>query len=248
MGLASSQLAGGLPVMAALPFAADSDVLVTILSMVLLVLSLGIHEAAHAWMAWKCGDSTAKDLGRLTLNPIPHIDPFRTILLPLALYLAGQPAFGGAKPVPVNFHRLRHPWRDMSLVAFAGPLSNFLLALFFLAAWHFFVKTGYYNNASHFMSARHNDLLPVVLVNACGVNIVLAVFNLVPIPPLDGSRILTWILPSQMRSAYTAIEPFGIFIVFGLIAWSDTFRHMLGVVERDVAEALVGLVTLGGLW
>ena len=135
LATASVELSQGLPLMVVVPFAEDAGVLITILTMVLLVISLGIHEAAHAWVAWKCGDSTAKDLGRITLNPLVHIDPVRTILLPVLLYYSTGHAFGGAKPVPVNFHRLRHPWRDMSLVAFAGPASNFLQAIFFLTAW-----------------------------------------------------------------------------------------------------------------
>jgi Zn-dependent protease len=248
LATASGELAIGLPVFAAFPSSSsDSQVLVVVLTLVLLVISLGIHEAAHGWMALKCGDTTARDLGRITLNPIAHIDPFRTILLPLMLYYMNMPVFGGAKPVPVNFHRLRHPWRDMSLVAFAGPLSNFLLAIFFLTAWHFFVKTGLYNGASGFDASRQRDLLPVVLMNACSLNILLAVFNLVPIPPLDGSRILTWILPGPLRPAYTAIEPFGLFILFALLTWPP-FGHAIYTVGRDVADSLVGLVTLGGLW
>jgi Zn-dependent protease len=212
------------------------------------VISLGIHEAAHAWVAWKCGDSTAKDLGRITLNPVAHIDPVRTILMPTLLYISTGHAFGGAKPVPVNFHRLHHPWRDMSLVAFAGPLSNFLQAIFFLAAWHFFVVTGLYNHAAASESARTTDLLPIVLQTAFAMNVTLAVFNLVPIPPLDGSRILAWVLPTSIRSAYTAIEPWGLFIVFFLLYQSEEFRHALNTVENDIGSALMGLVTLGGRW
>ena len=100
-------------------------------ALALLVISLGIHEAAHAWVALKCGDTTARDLGRITLNPIPHIDPFMTVILPVLLVVSGGFFFGGAKPVPVNFHNLRHPLRDMALVALAGPVSNFFLAAFF---------------------------------------------------------------------------------------------------------------------
>lgn len=248
MGAASNSLSGGLPLMLVAPLIADSDLPVVILTIVLLVISLGIHEAAHAWVAWKCGDSTAKDLGRITLNPIPHIDLFQTILLPAMLFYAHLPIFGGAKPVPVAFHRLRHPWRDMSLVAIAGPASNFLLAIFFMTLWHAFVVTGWYNGAALSETARHSDLLPVVLMNACGLNIVLAVFNMVPIPPLDGSRILAWMLPPPMRQTYASLEPFGLFIILALLWQVPGFRSMLRSIERQVAISLLDLVTLGGRW
>jgi Zn-dependent protease len=123
------------------PFAGAlrDDPLSIALLIVLLIVCLGVHEAAHAWVAWKCGDSTARDLGRLTLNPIAHVDLFMTIILPAILIYTTGFIFGGAKPVPVDFHRLRHPWRDMSLVAFAGPLSNFLLAILFAIVWKFLI-------------------------------------------------------------------------------------------------------------
>ena len=110
-----------------------------------LVISLGFHEAAHAWVALRCGDPTARDLGRITLNPIVHIDPFMTIILPVMLYVmsSGQFIFGGAKPVPVSYHRLRKPLRDMMFVALAGPITNFLLAIVFVLAWKAAVYSGY---------------------------------------------------------------------------------------------------------
>ena len=165
---------------------------------VLLVICLGVHEAAHGWVALKCGDTTARDLGRITLNPIPHIDLYMTILIPTVLFLTTGFVFGGAKPVPVSFHRLRHPWRDMSFVALAGPLSNLLLALFFFVALRFFEQTGLYNEASP-AGLRHQDFLPRVLITTVQFNAILAVFNLVPIPPLDGSRVMAWLLPESLR-------------------------------------------------
>lgn len=219
-----------------------------ILSLILLVVCLGIHEAAHAWVAWKCGDPTAKDLGRITLNPIPHIDPFMTIILPGIMLLTTGFIFGGAKPVPVNFHRLRHPWRDMSLVALAGPLSNLLLALLFMTAWRFFLKTGLYNNASESVYLRAEDLLPQVLWSAVSFNILLTVFNLVPIPPLDGSRVMAWLLPSGIREPYVAMERYGLLIVFGLASFSTGFSNMLHGTMDSLTNALQKIVSLGGLW
>ncbi len=220
------------------------------LVLVLLVLSLGVHEAAHAWVAWKCGDSTAKDLGRITLNPIAHIDPFMTILLPaFLLYTSnGHSFFGGAKPVPVNFNRLRHPWRDMSLVALAGPFSNLVLAAFFWTLCHFFVRTGWYNGAAEFPIARQSDLLPEVLASATVYNLLLTVFNLVPIPPLDGSRVMAYLLPSAMRQHYTAIGQYGLLIVFALIYKYPPFNAFIGDTMYNLLIALNSMVTLGGLW
>ncbi|MCA9764764.1 MAG: site-2 protease family protein, partial [Gemmatimonadetes bacterium] len=119
----------------------DGSLLVGALQLGFLILSLGIHEAAHAFVAWRCGDSTAKDLGRMTLDPLPHIDPMMTVLVPGLMWFmsGGTMMFGGAKPVPVDYRRLRHPLRDMMYVALAGPISNFLLALVFLLVWKLLV-------------------------------------------------------------------------------------------------------------
>ena len=226
------------------------DPLGIVLVLVLLILSLGVHEAAHAWVAWKCGDSTAKDLGRITLNPLPHIDPWMTILLPAALLLSsgGQRFFGGAKPVPVSFHRLRNPWRDMCLVAIAGPLSNFVLAAFFWTARHFFLKTGWYNGAGEFAEARRGDLLPQVLENAAYWNLLLVVFNLVPIPPLDGSRVMAYLLPPGMREHYIAVGRYGMLIIFGLLYVSPEFNRLIFTTLDALLYALDSMVTLGGRW
>jgi|GEM_PF-49610 len=225
------------------------DVLVLVLSLALLVLSLGIHEAAHAWTALKCGDPTARDLGRLTLNPIPHIDLWWTIVIPgVFLFMTnGAFLFGGAKPVPVDFRRLKNPWRDMSIVAFAGPLSNLLLVGVFYALWKFFVETGYYNGAANTANLRGGDLLPTVLGKAVGANAILFVFNLIPIPPLDGSRILTWMLPPSLRESYNAVGAFGIVIVFLLMRWDPFAYQIYGLVDLVVSGA-ERVVSLGGLW
>lgn len=215
---------------------AGMDPVELILGLILLVISLGIHEAAHAWVAWKCGDSTARDLGRITLNPIPHIDPFMTLILPAMLFYfsGGRMMFGGAKPVPVNFHRLRHPWRDMSLVAIAGPASNLILAVVFLVAYQFFVSSGLYNGAAEILDERKSDLLPRVLAGAASFNVLLAVFNMVPVPPLDGSRVMTWLLPEGLRPSYVALERFGMLIVFGLLYVPGFNRYLYWTVDSVV--------------
>jgi len=241
-------LAPGLPLFVPPQASPGADPLTIVLTIVLLVICLSVHEAAHGWVAWRCGDSTAKDLGRITLNPLPHIDLFMTILLPGFLLLTHSPfVFGGAKPVPVSFHRLRHPWRDMSLVALAGPLSNLLLAILFLVAWKFFVNTGLYNGAAEILVLRKKDLLPRVLEQAVLFNLLLTVFNLVPIPPLDGSRVMAYILPPSMRSAYLSLERVGLLIVFGLMFWPPFNRVLVQAMEA-LLTGLNSLVSLGDRW
>ncbi len=193
-----------------------------------LILSLGIHEAAHAWVAYRCGDSTARDMGRMTLNPIVHIDPFLTIILPAMLALAGAPPFGGAKPVPVNYNNLRHPLRDMALVALAGPVSNFLLAIVFAVAMKLCLVYGNYEADT-----------PVVLVLLWSMfaNVSLTVFNLLPIPPLDGSRVMTWLLPAPLRPGYLALERFGILLVFLLV-------YFVPPIQTALYEMRLGLWTV----
>jgi Zn-dependent protease len=224
-------------------------VLYIVLSLALLVLSLGIHEAAHAWAALKCGDTTARDLGRLTLNPIPHIDLWWTILIPgMFLFVSnGELLFGGAKPVPVDFRRLRGGWRDMSIVAFAGPLSNLLLVGVFFFLRKFFVTTGLYNGASEGAYQREGDLLPYVLLGAASANAILFVFNLIPVPPLDGSRILTWLLPPNLRESYNAIGGFGILVVFLLMRWDPFARQVYRLTDLVLGWA-ERAVSLGGVW
>jgi Zn-dependent protease len=174
-----------------------------------LVISLGIHEAAHAWMAALRGDTTAKDMGRMTLNPLAHIDPFMTVLLPAVMYMTTGFVFGGAKPVPVVAQRLRHPLRDMMLVALAGPASNLILAFLFAGAFSLSLGIGGYS---------HDQILPEVLYTSAVLNVLLAVFNLLPLPPLDGSRVMTWLLPRGPREAYASLERFGILIVLMAIS------------------------------
>jgi Zn-dependent protease len=240
--------APGLPLFVPPQVASGAGPLNIVLTIVLLVICLSVHEAAHGWVAWKCGDSTAKDLGRITLNPLPHIDLFMTILLPAFLMFSQSPfVFGGAKPVPVSFHRLRHPWRDMSLVALAGPLSNLLLGIFFLVAWKFFVNTGYYNDAAEITSLRKFDLLPQVLQQAVFFNLLLTVFNLVPVPPLDGSRVMAYLLPPSARGPYVSLERVGLLIVFGLMFYppfNSLIIHSMGA----LLTGLEYLVSLGGRW
>ncbi|OGQ96715.1 MAG: peptidase, partial [Deltaproteobacteria bacterium RIFOXYA2_FULL_55_11] len=177
------------------------------------------HEVAHGWVAYRFGDPTAARMGRLTLNPISHIDLFGTIILPLLLIVARSPfLFGYAKPVPVNFYNLNHPKRDMIWVALAGPLTNILLALGsvlilkFLRALEFSPDSSY---APYLLAV----LNPVYLMakNSVVINVVLAVFNAFPIPPLDGGRVLVGVLPEPQSSALARVEPYGFLIILVLL-------------------------------
>lgn len=173
-----------------------------------LFFSVILHECAHGLVALWCGDPTARDRGRLTLNPISHIDAFGTVILPVTLSLLrsmGFPLFpiGWAKPVPVNFSRLRHPRRDMFLVGMAGPLTNILIALTAVAFFHLWSTASF----------GVRSLLEMVMV----VNLILAFFNLTPIPPLDGSRMVMSLLPRTWAQQYLRLEPFGIVIVLLLL-------------------------------
>ena len=168
------------------------------------LLSMTLHEAMHAFMGYWLGDDTAKLQGRLTLNPIKHIDPFLTILLPVMLAIVGGPIFGGAKPVPFNPDRVRYDEWGAALVAVAGPLTNLLIAFVTYGAY---VLTG----------GLSSGLLGQVLMIGVTVNLGFFIFNMLPIPPLDGSRVLYALAPEFIRRGMEAIERLGIFVIFALV-------------------------------
>ena len=188
------------------------------------LFAITIHEAAHGYAARHFGDNTAAMMGRITLNPIKHIDPIGTILMPLMLYFATSGAFlfGYAKPVPVRFDQLRNPKRDMIWVALAGPASNFVQAIFWALVLVMLVGLG-----------QHERFFLEMCRAGITVNLVMWAFNLFPLPPLDGGRILVGLLPWKQAQAVARVEPYGFFIVMGLV--------LLGVVGSYWLRPLMSL-------
>lgn len=175
------------------------------------LFAITLHEVAHGWVARRLGDPTAMMLGRLTLNPLKHIDPVGTVLVPLVLLVLGGFIFGWAKPVPVTWENLRHPRRDMALVAVAGPAANLLMAVF----WALMMKLALVLRGGTDWLA-----LPLLYMAGAGItiNIVLMVLNLLPLPPLDGGRVVSGLLPGRVALQFNRIEPYGILILLVLLA------------------------------
>jgi Zn-dependent protease len=208
-----------------------SDILTILIWAIPVLFAITVHETAHGWVASQLGDHTAKMMGRLTLNPVKHIDPVGTVLVPALLYFASAGfIFGWAKPVPINFSALRSPKTDMLWVAIAGPGANLLMAI----GWLIVVAI-----------ANTANIPFLVLMGGAGIfiNLLLAIFNLLPIPPLDGGRVVSSLLPGRLSYQYDQLEPYGLFILVGLL--------YLGVFQKIIWPLvyflLVELSNLSGL-
>ena len=198
----------------------DINVAQVFIVFVVLVFSLTIHEMAHAWTADQLGDPTARLLGRVSLNPLVHADLIGTVVFPLVALVSGVPLIGWAKPVPVNIRRLRHERRDYVLVAAAGPASNLVLAF----------------AAATVMSLVARDavgepdtsagLLTSLLAGAVQINLLLAVFNMIPIPPLDGGNVLSGLLPRDLAARFDRIRPYGFLLLYALVL-TDGYRYLV---------------------
>ena len=210
-------------------FALDGIQKVTV-SILPVIFAITVHEASHGYVARHFGDMTAAAAGRITLNPIKHIDPFGTILVPLMTSLLGGILFGWAKPVPVDFGRLRHPKRDMLWVAAAGPASNLVMAIF----WALVISVAGTMPNTSFST-------PMAYMGAAGVwiNTILMVLNLFPLPPLDGGRIAVSLLPQSYAHKYSQLEPYGFIILIVLL-----FTGILGIFLGPFINATLNLISL----
>lgn len=202
------------------------DIVSQLVAFVIVLASLTVHEWAHAWTADRFGDPTARLLGRISFNPMVHIDLFGTIILPLLAIFSGLPILGWAKPVPVNTSRLGHPKRDFMIVAAAGPASNLVLAL--LAAVAFRALGG--------AQATGDSAMTTLLIMAVQINVLLAVFNMLPIPPLDGGNVLAGLLPDSMSGLLHGLRAYGFLVLYGLM--------LTGILSRLIMPPTLTLMRL----
>ena len=207
----------------------DIDIPQLIVAFVVLIASLTFHEAAHAWTANKLGDPTARRLGRLSLNPAVHVDVIGTLVFPLIAMLTGFPLIGWAKPVPVDMRNLQHPRRDFAVVALAGPISNLILAA--VGALLFMMWRAD-------ASSPASELLAVGLIRFVLLNVLLAVFNMIPIPPLDGGNVLMGVLPESLAAVVDKLRPWGFLLLYALML-SGLLATIIFPVQRAVLNWLL---------
>ena len=211
-------------------------VLEIVIQVAALLFAVSVHESAHGWVALRCGDTTARDLGRITLNPLKHVDPFGSLLVPALLAFTGAPVFGWAKPVPVSLRGVRNPRRANLLVSAAGPLSNFAVAI--AAAVVFFVLRALAPEGPELRSSVFYPLLLVALFTVA-VNVSLGIFNLVPIPPLDGFGVVESFAPARWIRGVMWVRRYG-FILLVVAIFTGGLSALLGPPQRFLFQLLLG--------
>lgn len=212
------------------------SVLTLIIILVVVLFSMVLHELAHGWVAYLLGDDTAKEDGRLTLNPLKHLDPVLSFLIPILMFLGGGPIFGGAKPVPVDSRNLKHGVWGMALVAVAGPLTNFLIAFIAFLVGYWTGALGVMDGALYYSTG----IWGLIAVEIVMVNLGFGIFNLIPIPPLDGSRVLYALAPDGVREVMGRMERVGIILVMFLVIL------LPGVLSVILNGAMNGILTAFG--
>ena len=219
-----------------------------IIAAIPILVAITFHEVAHGFVANKLGDPTAKMMGRLTLNPIAHIDPIGTIIMPVMLFILSNGAFifGTAKPVPVNFYNLKRPRRDTALVSAAGPATNIMIA-FISILLYILIQVIFPPSSSSTFNQKIMTPLVMMIQYSISFNIFIAAFNLFPVPPLDGGRIATSLLPTKYAYHFSKLEPYGILIVLGL--WFTGIAHYIIVPIQAFIEIIIQIFLLpfGGL-
>lgn len=217
-----------------------------VLALIAFFTAMTFHEYAHARVAYRLGDLTAKSAGRLTLNPLAHIDIMGTVILPIALAFLGLPVFGWAKPVPINPFYFRRPYQGMMFVAIAGPLTNIVLAAIGTALWRglvaFYPSFGHTTSLGASVLANALGAIAFLLGTFIVINVILAVFNMIPIPPLDGSRVLTYFLPDSGKEFMHTIERLqvGFLLIVGLL-WFGALDLIIGPIFFWTQKFLLGL-------
>lgn len=214
------------------------NILTIAIQLLVILLALSVHESAHAWMAERFGDPTGRMQGRISLNPIAHIDPIGTVVFPAILAIIGAPVFGWAKPVMVNPYNLKNPRKDNMFIAAAGPGSNILMAVAAIVLFLILKKAGVVG--SIYVASKAAEAITILLLNLIMINIFLAIFNLLPIPPLDGSRILEGVLEGEALHTYKKLEPYGFLILMGVI-----YLGVFDVVARPVINLVMKILFYG---
>ncbi len=214
------------------------NILTIAIQLLVILFALSVHESAHAWMAERFGDPTGRLQGRISLNPIAHIDPVGTVIFPILLALIGAPVFGWAKPVQVNSFNLRNPRKDGIYIAAAGPVSNIIMAVSAIIIFLLLKQTGIIG--TQYVVSRSAEAITMLLLNLILINIFLAIFNLLPVPPLDGSRILEGILEGEALNIYKKIEPYGFIILLAVI-----YLGIFDIIARPVVNFIMRILFYG---